>query len=140
MIKLTSVQMVLQKLLLNDTLGVSPRLLYVPYSACTYVPHTQNICIQCMFIQRSCNHLWLSSVPFLSGLSSSAVGSGSGEGVDASTVSVISEICERALKSDVAAAIAAASAVSGAVHHAESSYRNSLSNIISCLLALFSFK
>ncbi len=54
------------------------------------------------------------SVPFLSGLSSSKVGGGAGDGVDASTVAVINEICERALQSDVAAAVAAARAVAGA--------------------------
>jgi hypothetical protein len=53
------------------------------------------------------------SVPFLSGLSSSKAGTGSGDGVDASTVSVINEICERALQADVSAAIAAAQAVAG---------------------------
>lgn len=55
------------------------------------------------------------SVPFLSGLSSSKVGGGAGDGVDASTVAVINEICERALQSDVTAAVAAARAVAGAL-------------------------
>jgi hypothetical protein len=41
------------------------------------------------------------------------VGSGHVNGVDASTVVVINEICERALQCDVSAAIAAARAVSG---------------------------
>lgn len=36
-----------------------------------------------------------------------------GDGVDAATVAVINEICERALQSDVAAAIAAARAIAG---------------------------
>ncbi len=53
------------------------------------------------------------SVPFLSGLSSGRAGGGSGEGVDKTTVVVINEICERALQSDVAAAIAAAQAIAG---------------------------
>jgi hypothetical protein len=53
-------------------------------------------------------------VPFLSGLSSSKVGTSAGDGVDASTVAVINEICERALQSDVSAAVAAARAVAGA--------------------------
>ena len=40
-----------------------------------------------------------------------------GDGVDAATVAVINEICERALQSDVAAAIAAARAIAGVTWH-----------------------
>jgi hypothetical protein len=60
-----------------------------------------------------CAHVF--AVPFLSGLSSSRVGVSTGDGVDAATVAVINEICERALQSDVAAAIAAARAIAGVI-------------------------
>ena len=67
---------------------------------------------------RGCSSdLTVFAVPFLSGLSSSKVGGGFGDGVDTATVAVINEICERALLSDVAAAIAAARAIAGTASH-----------------------
>ena len=63
-------------------------------------------------ILKSLYYAHVFAVPFLSGLSS-RVGVSTGDGVDAATVAVINEICERALQSDVAAAIAAARAIAG---------------------------